>query len=134
MSSSLDYTRPVLSARYLNRGTREEMGLQSQRTTHSNTGGRFTKSSAPKSTLPSKEGPRVDADPPLTSDRIPLDIPGDTEVPLWAYLNVTVRTILIKVLVPSPKTEQEEDNFNLTAARALAGMCRGEHVHCILFD
>ena len=28
--------------------------------------------------------------PVLTFDRIPLDIPGNTKVPPWAYLDVTV--------------------------------------------
>lgn len=36
--------------------------------------------------------------------RIPLDVPEDTEVPRWAYLDVT-----------------EEDDFNLTSARDLTG-------------
>ena len=84
--------------------------------------------------LPSKEDSRVDAALPLTPNRIPLHIPNDTEVPLWAYLDVTVRAKLVKVLAPSPKAEQKQDNFNLTAARALAGMCRSECVRCILFD
>jgi len=55
--------------------------------------------------LPSKEDLCVDADPPLTSDRTPFDIPDDTKVPLWAYLDVTVCTVLVKVLAPSHKTE-----------------------------
>ena len=84
--------------------------------------------------LPSKEYSRVDADPPLSFGRIPFDIPDDTEVPLWAYLDVTVCTRLVKALAPSPNIEQEENNFNLTAARALASMCRREYAHCILFD
>ena len=66
--------------------------------------------------------------------RIPFDIPDDTKVPLWAYLDVTVCTRLVRVLAPSPKIEQKEDNFNLTAARALAGMCRTEYTHCTSFD
>jgi len=55
--------------------------------------------------LPSKEDSRFDPDHPLTSDRIPLDIPDDTKVPLWAYLDVTVCAMLVKVLAPSPKVE-----------------------------
>ena len=82
----------------------------------------------------SKEDPHVRADFPLTSDRIPLDIPGNTEVPPWAYLNVTVCKRLAKIPVPSPKTEQKEDNFNLTAAQALVGMYFSECFHCTVFD
>ena len=74
--------------------------------------------------LPSKENLYVDVDFPLTSDRIPLPIPGGTEVPSWAYLDVTVCARVAKVLAPSPETEQKEGNFNLTAARAIAGTCR----------
>ena len=55
--------------------------------------------------LPSKEDPLVDAGPRLTSDRTPFDIPDDTEVPSWAYLDVTVRAILVRVPTPSLKTE-----------------------------
>ena len=75
--------------------------------------------------LHSKDNLRIDRDLPLTSDRIPLDIPDNTEVPRWAYLNVTVCARLDETLVPSPKTEteQEEDNFNITAARVLVGTC-----------
>jgi len=40
--------------------------------------------------------------PEVYVTQIPLDIPDDTEVPTWAFLNVT-----------------KEDEFNLTAARAL---------------
>lgn len=79
--------------------------------------------------LPSKENPHVEVGLLLTYDRIPLDIPHDTEVPQWAYLNVTVRVRLIELLLPSLKTEQEEDNFNHTAARALVGMCRSGCLH-----
>jgi len=81
--------------------------------------------------LLSTEDPRVDADVLLTSDRIPLDIPDDTKVPLWAYLDVTVCARLVEVLAPSLKAEQKEDNFNLTAARVLAGVCRSGCIHCI---
>jgi len=38
----------------------------------------------------SKENLRIDADLPLTSDRIPLATPGGTKLPPWTYLDVTV--------------------------------------------
>lgn len=45
--------------------------------------------------------PHLDADLPLTFDRIPLSIPGGTKVPPWAYLDVTVRVKLVGILSPS---------------------------------
>lgn len=80
------------------------------------------------------ENTQIDPDFPLTPDRIPLDIPDDTKVPPWASLNVTVCARLIGILVSSLKTEQVEDKFNLTAARAVAGMCYDAHLSCTLFD
>ena len=56
--------------------------------------------------LPSEENPQVDADLPLTPDRIPLDIPNDTKVPPWAYLDVTVCARLVRILAPSPRSAE----------------------------
>jgi len=133
-SPSLDYTRPVLSARYLNRGTREEMGR--------NRNARLTPTQVDvlrkvlhrSLCYPVRKIPVSMQVLCSLLTRIPFDIPDDTKVPLWAYLDVTVCTRLVRVLAPSPKIEQKEDNFNLTAARALAGMCRTEYTHCTSFD
>lgn len=84
--------------------------------------------------LPSEEDLHLDGDLPLTSGRIPLDIPDDTQVPPWAYLDVTVRAMFVDVRVLSPKAEQKDDHFNPTAARALAGVYRSDCLHCMVFD
>ena len=58
--SLLVYTRPALSARYPDQGTREGADHHRNAWTHGEIGGSFTTSSALKFMLPSKENAHID--------------------------------------------------------------------------